>query len=174
VCELSSSTHLPGAQEGGPGRQVITISRRGILELLAGASALTALETSLLNCCNIAISLTDPENGEQTAQACANACSHQLSSVFPPPGSRTTPEPNAHIMAALRASLPQHPSGAPVCGRCHVVELVHSRESRRDLIQSCGSAIDGVAAHCAGVALELDSDGGLSNDVGFYGCARHE
>src|SRR5208283_26910 len=45
VCELSSSTHLRGAQEGGPGRQVITISRRGILELLAGASALTALET---------------------------------------------------------------------------------------------------------------------------------
>jgi hypothetical protein len=31
VCELSSSTHLRGAQEGGPGRQAITISRRGIL-----------------------------------------------------------------------------------------------------------------------------------------------
>src|ERR1039458_5061107 len=45
VCELSSSTHLRGAQEGGPGSQVITISRRGILELLAGACALTALET---------------------------------------------------------------------------------------------------------------------------------
>jgi hypothetical protein len=47
VCELSSTTHLRGAQEGGPGRRVITISRRGrgILELLAGASALTALET---------------------------------------------------------------------------------------------------------------------------------
>jgi hypothetical protein len=28
VCELSSSTHLRGAQEGGPGRPVITISRR--------------------------------------------------------------------------------------------------------------------------------------------------
>jgi len=42
VCELSSSTHLRGAQEGCPGSQVITISRRGILELLAGASALTA------------------------------------------------------------------------------------------------------------------------------------
>jgi hypothetical protein len=45
VCELSSSTHLCGAQERGPGRQVITISRRGILELPADASALTALET---------------------------------------------------------------------------------------------------------------------------------
>src|SRR5450631_1855642 len=45
MCELSSSTHLRGAQEGGPGRQVTTIPRRGILELLADASALTALET---------------------------------------------------------------------------------------------------------------------------------
>jgi hypothetical protein len=44
VCELSSSTHLRGAQEGGPGRRVIAISRRRILALLAGASALTALE----------------------------------------------------------------------------------------------------------------------------------
>jgi hypothetical protein len=35
VCELSPGTHLRGAQEGGPGRQVITISRRGILERLA-------------------------------------------------------------------------------------------------------------------------------------------
>jgi hypothetical protein len=43
--QLSSSTHLRGAQEGGPGSQVIPIFRRGILELPAGASALTALET---------------------------------------------------------------------------------------------------------------------------------
>ncbi len=44
VCELSSSTHLRGAQESGIGRRVITISRRRILTLLAGASALTVLE----------------------------------------------------------------------------------------------------------------------------------
>ena len=31
VCELSSSTHLRGAPEGGPGRQVITIYRRRLL-----------------------------------------------------------------------------------------------------------------------------------------------
>ena len=36
VRELPSSTHLRGAQEGDPGRQVITISGSGILELLAG------------------------------------------------------------------------------------------------------------------------------------------
>jgi len=47
MCELSSSTHLRGAQEGSSGRQVTTTSRRHILELLAGSSAPTALETWL-------------------------------------------------------------------------------------------------------------------------------
>ena len=43
VRELSSSSHLHGAPEGSPGRQVIAVSRRAILELLAGASAHTAV-----------------------------------------------------------------------------------------------------------------------------------
>ena len=43
VCELSSGSRLRGAQEGGPGRQVIAISRCDLLELLAGASAHPAI-----------------------------------------------------------------------------------------------------------------------------------
>ena len=52
--------------------------------------------------------------------------------------------------------------------RCHVVERIDSGKCCWNLINSCGSALDGVARYRAAEAVELNSDRTLRNGVGFY------
>src|SRR6266566_1092777 len=52
----------------------------------------------LLNSCNIPIALIDPDFGEQTTQACANACSRQLTLTRATSPRAPSPAPSAYLL----------------------------------------------------------------------------